>query len=51
MDFLFFVIRELLTFECVVWNRSPHGPLIKKFCLIRIGLRVESTHNSNFGEM
>ena len=37
-DFLSFVVQELLTFECVVSNRSPPGPLIKKFCLIRIGL-------------
>ena len=37
-DFLLFVVRELLTFEFVVSNRSPLGPLIKKFCLVRIGL-------------
>ena len=30
-DFLSFVIRELLTFECVVSNRSPLGHLPKKF--------------------
>ena len=39
-NFLSFVIRELLTFECVVSNRSSHGPLIKKFCMVRIGLNV-----------
>ena len=38
MDFLSFVIRELLTFEFVVSNRSPPRPIIKKFCLVRIGL-------------
>ena len=38
-DFLSFVVRELLTFEYVVSNRSPPGPLIKKFCLVRIGLK------------
>ena len=38
MDVLSFVIQELLTFECAVSNRSPSGPLIKKFCLVRIGL-------------
>ena len=36
--FLSFVVRELLTFEFVVSIRSPPGPLIKKFCLVRIRL-------------
>ena len=36
--FLSFVVRELLTFEFVMSNRSPLGPLITKFCLVRIGL-------------
>ena len=35
--FLSHVIRELLTFEYVVLNRFPPGPLIKKFCLVQIG--------------
>ena len=38
-DFLSFVIGKLLTFECVVWNRSPPGPLLKKFCLFLKGLK------------
>ena len=40
-DFLSFVIRELLTFEYAVSNRSPHGPLIKKFCVVRIGSTLQ----------
>ena len=40
MDFLSFVIRELLTFECAVSNRSLPEPSIKKFCLVRIGLKL-----------
>ena len=46
----------VITFECVVSNRSSPGPLIKKFCLVRIGLRekqkskkqyMDSNENSN----
>ena len=37
-DFLSFVVRELLTFEFIVSNRSPPGPLIEKVCLVRVGL-------------
>ena len=40
MDFLSFVVRELLTFEFVAPNQSPPGPLIKKFCLVRVGLNI-----------
>ena len=40
-DFLSFVVRELLTFEFVVSNRSPPGPLIKKICLVQIGLKFQ----------
>ena len=40
MDFLSFVVWELFTFEFVVSNRSPPGPLIKKFCLVQIRLRL-----------
>ena len=42
-DFLSFVVWELLTFEFVVLNQSPPGPLIKKFCLVRIGLRPSTS--------
>ena len=48
-DFLSFIVRELLTFEFVVSNRSPPGPLIKKFCLVRIGLR--QINNGNMGKI
>ena len=44
-DFLSFVVRELLTFEFVVSNRCPPGPLIKKFCLVRIGLKQKPKTN------
>ena len=40
--FLSFVIQDLLTSEDVVSNRSPPGPLINKFCLVRIGLSAFS---------
>ena len=46
-DFLSFAVQELLTFEFVVSNRSPSGPLIEKFCLVRIGLkqRIIAVHD------